>query len=401
MTQKEVALGRIQEQFLRFLFSSKRDITDEEIIQRKEEIGLYQFCPSFIVAYISIDNLNKNFSRKDYYLERVEKRIIELVSCSSEYHGHCVMDEVENFYLIITSLNKNEEQKKMIRFFRMIRNDLKHHFRSEVYISVGNIVNDYCGIVNSAYTARKLLGYRYRYNDDGIITNASIIPYQHFSDMSNHVAFDRVIGCFLDGNLEKMEKRLIEFVETLTKRPNVSEMSVSRNLLEMVIHILNIASDSEIDVEDALKGRDPYYWILSQKKTESIIEWILQLSSRLLDMLGKKNISTVSERLKVVNELITNNVDNTSFGLSDIARALKLSESYTSRLIKKETGKGAAIYILEKRIERTKHFLSDTSVPIHDIAIQNGFSTANYFIRAFKNLEGITPGEYRMLHHKE
>ena len=53
------------------------------------------------------------------------------------------------------------------------------------------------------------------------------------------------------------------------------------------------------------------------------------------------------------------------------------------------------------RIEYAKSLLLRTSFPLIDIALESGFQTERTFYRAFRQIAGISPGEYREKMHSE
>jgi two-component system response regulator YesN len=60
-----------------------------------------------------------------------------------------------------------------------------------------------------------------------------------------------------------------------------------------------------------------------------------------------------------------------------------LNPSYLSRLYNQTTGHGLTEYISEKRMEKAKALLKQTSFKIHEIARQVGLEVG-YFIKLFK-----------------
>lgn len=52
-------------------------------------------------------------------------------------------------------------------------------------------------------------------------------------------------------------------------------------------------------------------------------------------------------------------------------------------------------YVTRRRIQRAKELLMTTNLPINDIAEESGYKTAKYFIKIFRELEGMTPSAYR------
>lgn len=81
--------------------------------------------------------------------------------------------------------------------------------------------------------------------------------------------------------------------------------------------------------------------------------------------------------------------------LESVANQFNVNKSYLLRLFKENTGLTVNNYILQKRILMAKNELRFSNNTMDVIAEECGLETANYFIRIFKKIEGMTPGEYR------
>ena len=68
---------------------------------------------------------------------------------------------------------------------------------------------------------------------------------------------------------------------------------------------------------------------------------------------------------------------------------------YFRRSFVAELGMTSLEYLTKLRIEEAEKLLSQTFLPICEVAIQCGFSDSFYFSRRFKQLTGSTPREYR------
>jgi AraC-like DNA-binding protein len=77
------------------------------------------------------------------------------------------------------------------------------------------------------------------------------------------------------------------------------------------------------------------------------------------------------------------------------AEELHLSANYFGDLIKKETGKPAKEYILDKIIDLAKNKTYETGKSVNEIAYELGFKYPQHFTRLFKNRTGYSPNEYR------
>mgnify|MGYP003294212068 CR=1 FL=1 len=81
--------------------------------------------------------------------------------------------------------------------------------------------------------------------------------------------------------------------------------------------------------------------------------------------------------------------------LDDISRYCNISTYYFSKLFKQETGENYVEYLNRIRIEHAKQMMNESDKSIKEICFSVGFSDPNYFSRAFKKYEGISPTEYK------
>lgn len=84
-----------------------------------------------------------------------------------------------------------------------------------------------------------------------------------------------------------------------------------------------------------------------------------------------------------------------------LARMENYNVSYFSDWFRKQTGYSPAAYIRRVRMEKAKQLLVTTQFRLIDIALQVGYQTGASFSRAFKELEGITPDQYRRSSQEE
>lgn len=81
--------------------------------------------------------------------------------------------------------------------------------------------------------------------------------------------------------------------------------------------------------------------------------------------------------------------------IEDIAKSLHVSSDYLSHLFSKSEQVTIKRYILQEKINRSKNLLCYSDYSLQEIAFYLGFSTQSYFTKIFKDIVGMTPGEYR------
>jgi len=89
-----------------------------------------------------------------------------------------------------------------------------------------------------------------------------------------------------------------------------------------------------------------------------------------------------------------NNLD-----LHTVATQLNLTTHQVSELINSNLGKSFSRYLRELRIKKAKELLTlNKNESVLTVGLGVGFSTQSNFYKAFKEIEGTTPGKYRKLH---
>lgn len=82
--------------------------------------------------------------------------------------------------------------------------------------------------------------------------------------------------------------------------------------------------------------------------------------------------------------------------LSSLAEFFHYSESYLSRLFKKNINIGFNKIIQNLKLEKAEELLTQTDMTIAEITEKIGYDSPDYFTKSFKKYYGSTPSEYRL-----
>lgn len=83
-----------------------------------------------------------------------------------------------------------------------------------------------------------------------------------------------------------------------------------------------------------------------------------------------------------------------SLSVSEIAKAVNVSEGHLSRLFKKSTGLSIGSYITHYRIRAAARLLRDPGNKVYEVAQMVGYSDVSYFSSLFRKLTGTLPSEF-------
>lgn len=121
------------------------------------------------------------------------------------------------------------------------------------------------------------------------------------------------------------------------------------------------------------------------------MDWLLDLNQRLGNRPDDGNI-----RLKIeqAREYIMANY-NSDLNMAVVSNYVSMNYSLFSYSFKQYTGKNFVNYLKEIRIEKAKELLSGTDLKVIEISQQVGYDNEKHFMKTFKAMCGVSPGEYR------
>jgi AraC-like DNA-binding protein len=85
----------------------------------------------------------------------------------------------------------------------------------------------------------------------------------------------------------------------------------------------------------------------------------------------------------------------TNIDLRTLSEIAGLSIWYFGRAFKQSIGASPHRYLLHRRLDKARHFVANTNLPLAEIAIRSGFSDQSHFTRRFSQYFGQSPGAFR------
>ncbi len=99
---------------------------------------------------------------------------------------------------------------------------------------------------------------------------------------------------------------------------------------------------------------------------------------------------TILKAIAYIRENYANKISQ-----EEVASYLSITPEYLSTLFNREMNKNFAAFVNEFRVSHAKRLLKGSGLKIYEIAEQVGFTDTKYFNRVFKDIEGVSPKEFR------
>ncbi len=101
----------------------------------------------------------------------------------------------------------------------------------------------------------------------------------------------------------------------------------------------------------------------------------------------------IKEAIHYMEQNFQNNIT-----IEDIAAVCGINRSYFGKIFKNSTGRSPHESLMNYRMVKATELLKLTSLSIADIGSAVGYENQLHFSRAFKNVYGISPREWRNQH---
>lgn len=110
---------------------------------------------------------------------------------------------------------------------------------------------------------------------------------------------------------------------------------------------------------------------------------------------GNKLKSREDSFLQKIRELVESNIDDETFGILQICKALSISRSQLHRKLKALTGRSTSIVIRTIRLQKAKYLLATSNLNVSEIGYATGFLNNSYFTQVFSQEFGDPPSHFR------
>ncbi|WP_214480506.1 response regulator [Bacillus sp. SM2101] len=355
------------------------NIQEEQVQHICTKININVFPNGFYVGVIEQDRIIKG----EDFLQHIRNQIttyrkndVDDIFCFLDKDGHTVViTGNESIFTFIKDQFKKEKYPSFSIGVSEKRAEIKHLKKS--YIEA-------CYAVKYQFLFPKRQVILYKEIKDRKENIAP--PIEAINKISNMLGTERekeiktLLFAVLD--YEKISKYDISYMETIGKKLNtlVFEKSFAK-----------LGEESIENFQLVHKVADIYNF----NDFHQYFHAIEDLTMRLHEYI--KQVKSVYSEQKYMDKALQYIEDNfhKDLNLAVVSNYISLNYSYFSHVFKEYTGLNFVDYLKKVRIRRAKLLLVDTGEKVYEISKQVGYKNPKQFTRVFREIEGISPKEYR------
>lgn len=117
---------------------------------------------------------------------------------------------------------------------------------------------------------------------------------------------------------------------------------------------------------------------------------VARLATDVVDDLRRSNETLLADVFDVIEQRFAE-----PLSLRDVAGSVGVTPGYLTTLVRRRTGRTVLDWITERRMVAARRLLTDTDLPVGEIARRVGLPDPGYFARVFRRSNGVTPRDWR------
>lgn len=359
-----------------------------EVNQKGRDIGVIFTKDNYRVSMLK-------FSYGSDILCNIKGNVIKFIEeslpnqCEAYIRDHIDGDKAS---LIISYAQ--EDEKNILKALDQIKGSIKEKWNIVLTIGVGGEYNSIHDIPKSYIEACTALDFRFVKGNSTIIFYEEMTKEQSNCNSYPHEDIAKLEVFIKQGdtdNIETILGRLIDFI-----KDQDTPIFIARRICYDIINIV-MRTMNEIYKEFAfVNAKYPDVFALREFETvDQFVDIIKIICYDICNYVKENQYKQCEQMLRNILDYIDENYTHCNFSIQNMADRFNMSTSGISQYFKDQTGQNILDYVSYLKIEKAKKLLMETGIPVKDVCKDIGYYNVSSFIRRFKQMTGLTPGEYR------
>lgn len=407
-------LNEIEDFEYAFLQYNKENSTLQETVKNNNSIAQQYLLDCFLSGQArETDRIRETCELAGLYFNQKQYCILLLKVCRTEYENKVKSIErsLQNPLdsgIIQYFIKKDIATKKIVIFLGSptgcektsreyaykIMEHLKTEYDDNPRVGIGSYVEDIFDIYKSYQEALKVLDYNYTLSKSYITSISELSQIDEMKMKYPFELFDNLKASIHKKNALEAEAAINKIL-LFIKSENLT-LHWSKNLCYDIVN--TIYKEVLLSNNQSVLLKKPYIEKIYGTEVNTFEDIENTMSVIINDLTGYLSFGEGTYELKLLQQIIytiRENYTDPDFGLQSLADSIQMSPPYLSQYFKKNTNYTIYEYIAKLRMEKAKELLTKTQTSVNDIAIQVGYYSVSSFIRKFREVEDLTPGQYK------
>ncbi len=354
----------------------------EDFNMDTEDLNMGYINNHFFVAMVQVHGYVEDYDSLALCIQKFLSQTMEcFYTFTPEPDKIIFIQGIEENFLI-------EDQVESV--LRKLRIEIRQKFSLDITIGVGNSYSGTLSIPRSYLEAKSALDYRF------VKGNGTVILYQTLQQQEhNTVSFPKHALDQLRNALDRRDRHKIhEWVCILAdnmENKNLPLFAAKGICFDIISIFMETATPLQTLLPNGIDTSD----LMNMETVDDVIGLIQRLDWNVAEIpkdTEKENSDILLDNLK---QYIRDNCLRCEFSIQETAEHFHMLLPNLSQFFKEKNGGNILDYSTQIRMQKAKELLANSELTLKDISQQVGYYNVSSFIRRFKQIEGMTPGDYR------
>lgn len=217
--------------------------------------------------------------------------------------------------------------------------------------------------------------------------NLSLTAYTHPLELEN-----RIVVSICNGNVEDLRTAADQFVSKISQQ-KIQPAYIKECYIKITNTILGLTNEVVTEGYKFIQEQNPIQNIsiaVTRYEIELCFHKIIEVLSRVVNKKEDFRNYAVNKAIRYIREHYSDGIT-----LEAVAGSLDITPEYLSSLFNREVGMNFSTFVKRFRVSQAKRLLKGSEMKIYEVAAAVGYSDSKYFNRVFKDVTGISPGDFR------
>lgn len=389
------AVGEMRDAQTRYLFYKLLKGSHHEKVEaiklQLEAINLAEYRVIIYALRGELDTDDQKHKLSEYITQQLGEKIIHIELGLELRQVVCIFN---NEKIKEEELEKSHEELQKIYVAS----------KEGMSIVIGKVYYNWEDISKAFKEVKRILDYRTLWNTNQIIWQEKLVINKTVIQVPNRLLaklklnIDKANMSGIKADLEIIGDFMTE--QDMTYK---TAQSMCNRIISEVVEGLDKEVKARLDEADNLPTTSEIKEIDSVDQIKLMLSKLCEVICKAIETSGKQSLGSNSEKADLymhTMRYIKKNYMNSDLSIQEIADDNHIALPNLTMYFKKQVGQTPKDYLTHIRMKHAKELLVTTKDSLSNIANQSGYQNVSSFIRQFKKVEGITPGEYRKINTK-
>jgi two-component system response regulator YesN len=372
-------------------------IKSSEMDNKLHQFGFPTTWNWLIIFTLQIDTLEGTHyeeADRDLLMFAINNMISELVAASERLSP--VLIDRSQVTVIVSNLQTCKELKGYLNELAdTIKEAIARYLKLKVSIGISRPFHHLEDTLKAYEEGLEALQYRIRLGSDVILYIDEVTPVQRATDVAYPTQIEKELLNALKMTEEAWTMELLrKFIEKVLEK-EITHSEFQFVMGQLLFHLIEFVQGQGEFVRKVFEEKSIFRQLAELNTFEETENWfkhtVIKPAIQLLEQRRRAQEDNISNAvIRMIHEEF-----NTDLTLDVCATRMGFHPNYVSRVFKKELCMSFSDYLAQYRLKVSKQWLTETDLKINEIAIKLKYNSSAAFVRYFRKMEGMPPGQYR------